>query len=100
MTLSSLLFLTSACMQVAKRKAGEEVPAPKGASSSKEPHLFGWRDAMDIIVKWRQMAEPNDQVDPSRPTPKSMPHSSCLSHCSIRAKRVCLDCMLMVAAVP
>jgi hypothetical protein len=25
-------------------------------------HPFGWRDAMDIIVKWRQLCEPNDQV--------------------------------------
>ncbi len=25
-------------------------------------HEFGWRDAMDIVVKWRQLAEPNDQV--------------------------------------
>lgn len=25
-------------------------------------HQFGWRDAMDILVKWRQLAEPNDQV--------------------------------------
>jgi len=25
-------------------------------------HEFGWRDAMDIVVKWRQLSEPNDQV--------------------------------------
>lgn len=25
-------------------------------------HPFGWRDAMDLLVKWRQLAEPNDQV--------------------------------------
>lgn len=55
---------------------------------------------MDIIVKWRQLAEPNDQVDPPRPTPKNMPHSSCTSYCSTRAKRVCQDCMLMGAALP
>lgn len=35
---------------------------PKGASGCAEPHAFGWRDAMDIIVKWRQLSEPNDQV--------------------------------------
>ena len=23
---------------------------------------MGWRDAMDVIVRWRQLAEPNDQV--------------------------------------
>ena len=22
----------------------------------------GWRDAMDLVVKWRQLSEPNDQV--------------------------------------
>lgn len=25
-------------------------------------HRLGWRDAMEVIVKWRQIAEPNDQV--------------------------------------
>jgi hypothetical protein len=25
-------------------------------------HAFGWRDAMDIVVRWRQIGEPNDQV--------------------------------------
>ena len=35
---------------------------PKGASGSVAEHSFGWRDAMDIIVKWRQLSEPNDQV--------------------------------------
>lgn len=49
-------------MQVASAEAGQQVSAPKGASGSTEPHLFGWRDAMDIIVKWRQLSEPNDQV--------------------------------------
>ena len=33
-----------------------------GASGSTQAHLFGWRDAMDIAVKWRQLAEPNDQA--------------------------------------
>lgn len=33
--------------------------AQAGASGR---HQFGWRDAMDIIVKWRQLSEPNDQV--------------------------------------
>ena len=49
-------------MQVASAKAGEQVHAPKGASGSTEPHLSGWRDAMDIVVKWRQLSEPNDQA--------------------------------------
>lgn len=25
-------------------------------------HPMGWRDAMELLVKWRQVAEPNDQV--------------------------------------
>lgn len=33
-----------------------------GASGSAEPHAFGWRDAMDIVVRWRQLSEPNDQA--------------------------------------
>ena len=49
-------------MQVASAKAGQQVHAPKGASGSTEAHLYGWRDAMDIIVRWRQLSEPNDQV--------------------------------------
>ena len=49
-------------LQVASAKAGQQVHAPKGASGSTEAHLFGWRDAMDIIVRWRQLSEPNDQA--------------------------------------
>ena len=25
-------------------------------------HEFCWRDAMDVVVRWRQLSEPNDQV--------------------------------------
>ena len=35
------------------------------AGSSKDngkTHEFGWRDFMDICVKWRQISEPNDPV--------------------------------------
>lgn len=45
------LMVPNAGASVAARGAD-----PKGA------HAFGWRDAMDIIVRWRQLAEPNDQV--------------------------------------
>jgi hypothetical protein len=48
--------------QVAERAAGREVTVRDGASSGKQSHAFGWRDAMDIPVKWRQLAEPNDQA--------------------------------------
>ena len=47
---------------MAERAAGREVPGPAGASGCADSHPFGWRDAMDIIVKWRQLSEPNDQV--------------------------------------
>ncbi len=33
-----------------------------GETSASGSHLFGWRDAMDILVRWRQLSEPNDQV--------------------------------------
>lgn len=48
--------------QVAERAAGREVTVRAGASSSVHSHPFGWRDAMDIAVNWRQLAEPNDQA--------------------------------------
>ncbi|BDA45969.1 probable UDP-N-acetylglucosamine-peptide N-acetylglucosam at N-terminal half [Coccomyxa sp. Obi] len=47
---------------VAERAAGRAVMGPEGASGSAAAHPFGWRDAMDIIVKWRQLSEPNDQA--------------------------------------
>ena len=50
------------CLQISKRSRGEEVVVQEGASGIQEPHPFRWRDAMDTIVKWRQLAEPNDQV--------------------------------------
>jgi hypothetical protein len=49
-------------VQLAERAAGREAVAPAGASGSAGAHTFGWRDAMDIIVKWRQLSEPNDQA--------------------------------------
>jgi len=33
-----------------------------GETSASGSHPFGWRDAMDILVRWRQLSEPNDQV--------------------------------------
>ena len=29
-------------------------------------HEFCWRDAMDVVVRWRQLSEPNDQVSTDR----------------------------------
>eukprot|EP01114_Cavostelium_apophysatum_P012936 TRINITY_DN3022_c0_g1_i3.p1 TRINITY_DN3022_c0_g1~~TRINITY_DN3022_c0_g1_i3.p1 ORF type:complete len:752 (-),score=181.03 TRINITY_DN3022_c0_g1_i3:565-2820(-) len=34
----------------------------KSSSGSQEPHEFGWRDMYDVIIKWRQLSEPNDPV--------------------------------------
>lgn len=69
--------------QVADRRAGQETLVPNAGASvtarsggppaarpgtaaalrGSRPghHRFGWRDAMDIVVRWRQLAEPNDQ---------------------------------------
>ncbi|KAG2444526.1 hypothetical protein HXX76_001272 [Chlamydomonas incerta] len=51
---------------VAARRAGRQVwvrsEGSSGQAGSAGRHLFGWRDAMDIVVKWRQLSEPNDQV--------------------------------------
>ena len=34
-----------------------------GFDARKGQHEFSWRDAMDIPVRWRQLSEPNDQVN-------------------------------------
>ncbi|KAK9817959.1 hypothetical protein WJX72_004923 [[Myrmecia] bisecta] len=47
---------------VAERKAGRKVLTSTGGSGDDAQHAFGWRDAMDLVVKWRQLSEPNDQV--------------------------------------
>ncbi|KAK9791186.1 hypothetical protein WJX73_002593 [Symbiochloris irregularis] len=47
---------------VGERRGGRGVTVQRGASGRDDPHPFGWRDAMDIVVKWRQLSEPNDQV--------------------------------------
>jgi len=33
-----------------------------GGRGGSGTHILGWRDAMELLVKWRQVAEPNDQV--------------------------------------
>ena len=45
-------------------KAGETFAFNTRASSinNGKPHAFGWRDFMDIAVRWRQYSEPNDPV--------------------------------------
>ncbi|GLI61283.1 hypothetical protein VaNZ11_003633 [Volvox africanus] len=51
---------------VAARRGGRQhwvrSEGSSGQAGSAGRHLFGWRDAMDIVVKWRQLCEPNDQV--------------------------------------
>ena len=53
-------------VQKSLRSKGEDIIVREGASGIQEAHTFRWRDAMDIIVKWRQLAEPNDQVSPQK----------------------------------
>jgi hypothetical protein len=49
-----------------RRTSGENTSVTNDGASgpfdSVGLHAFGWRDAMDIIVRWRQVGEPNDQV--------------------------------------
>ena len=45
--------------------AGGKLRVESGASGNMQPHDFGWRDAMDVLVKWRQLSEPNDQAGPA-----------------------------------
>jgi hypothetical protein len=54
---------------VANRREGRPTWVDSGGASCSGcsgRHQFGWRDAMDIVVKWRQLSEPNDQVRPTR----------------------------------
>lgn len=52
--------------QVEHERAGVALRAPDDGASGRAgvsgSHPFAWRDAMDMLVKWRQLAEPNDQV--------------------------------------
>eukprot|EP01126_Amoeba_proteus_P053955 TRINITY_DN6605_c0_g1_i5.p1 TRINITY_DN6605_c0_g1~~TRINITY_DN6605_c0_g1_i5.p1 ORF type:complete len:253 (+),score=45.10 TRINITY_DN6605_c0_g1_i5:101-859(+) len=41
---------------------GKKMESGAGSSFTKQSHQFGWRDVYDIIVKWRQISEPNDPV--------------------------------------
>lgn len=77
------------CYKVEEREAGRDVTAPAGASGNPEPHSFGWRDAMDIIVKWRQLSEPNDQVHPpSCSGPMHNAAETCFSSSAARSQIV------------
>ena len=53
-------------VQVAHQRAGMPLrvkdDGASGRSGISGSHPFGWRDAMDLLVKWRQLAEPNDQA--------------------------------------
>ena len=52
--------------ELAQRRNGSHTwVASDGSSGHDEAggrHRFGWRDAMDVVVRWRQIGEPNDQV--------------------------------------
>lgn len=51
---------------LAAKRAGNELwwssEGSSGEGGTAGRHPFGWRDGMDLVVKWRQLAEPNDQV--------------------------------------
>ena len=52
---------------VEAKRSGEPHPRVLGRGATShgkagEDHDFGWRDALDILVKWRQLSEPNDPV--------------------------------------
>jgi len=55
---------------VADALAGTPTTVPDAGASGGGPgrrdprgrHAFGWRDLVDIAVRWRQVSEPNDQV--------------------------------------
>ena len=53
-------------MQLKHQRAGVPLrvsnDGASGSRSASGSHLFGWRDAMDLLVRWRQLSEPNDQV--------------------------------------
>jgi hypothetical protein len=53
-------------LQLSHRRASHPLRVPNdgasGERSASGSHAFGWRDAMDILVRWRQLSEPNDQV--------------------------------------
>eukprot|EP00698_Gefionella_okellyi_P007017 TRINITY_DN1707_c0_g1_i2.p1 TRINITY_DN1707_c0_g1~~TRINITY_DN1707_c0_g1_i2.p1 ORF type:complete len:392 (+),score=81.95 TRINITY_DN1707_c0_g1_i2:1475-2650(+) len=40
---------------------GEPIKAPAG-SSQRTPHSFTWRDIYDIVVRWRELAEPQTPI--------------------------------------
>ena len=49
----------------ARRNGSHTWVSSEGASRQGDPdqrHAFAWRDAMDTLVRWRQIGEPNDQV--------------------------------------
>ena len=51
-----------------KREGGAGLQVPNASSSAQSfggrtgAHTMGWRDALDIMVRWRQLSEPNDPV--------------------------------------
>lgn len=49
----------------ARRNGSHTWVSSEGASAVDDlqgRHAFAWRDAMDTVVRWRQIAEPNDQA--------------------------------------
>lgn len=72
--------------EVAQRRNGAHTCVSNDGASGRYDdggkHAFGWRDAMDIVVRWRQVGEPNDQARPprrSRLHAAELPAQACLA---------------------
>ena len=60
--LAALQYAQALLSLASARLAHCDVVVSAGASSPPAPHAFAWRDGADIVVKWRQLGEPGDQV--------------------------------------
>lgn len=57
------LAILDAALQLRRYWAGEQTQVAAGVGSGDPAaHPFGWRDLFDILVRWRQLSEPNDPV--------------------------------------
>ena len=78
-------------VELAARRSGTHTWVATSGASVRRPaesddarHAFGWRDAMDVVVRWRQIGEPNDQV-------RLAPCKNAVDVCTLSA-RCCFQC--------
>ena len=64
---SAAACITLSSSVLAQVANGGKLRVPAGGSGDTKPHAFRWRDAMDVLVKWRQLSEPNDQACSASP---------------------------------